>query len=99
MPIKLNIIGSFFNFKILTMLLSLIVSVFKSSELLVKPLFLPIFKNLFFLSFIISSADKSLKYSKFLNIEFLDNSLKDYLFFLLALIIGFLLLFQQNHLL
>ena len=26
---------------------------------------------------------------EFLNIEFLDNSLKDYLFFLLALIIGF----------
>ena len=40
-----------------------------SLRLSIKPLFLPIFKNLFFLSFKISSEESSLKYSKFLDID------------------------------
>ena len=35
---------------------------------------------------------------EFLNIEFLDNSLKDYLFFLLALIIGFFVIIPTKSL-
>ena len=40
---------TFLDFKILSRLFFLIVKVLKSSELLIKPLFLPIFKNLFFI--------------------------------------------------
>ena len=52
---------TFLDFKNLSILFCLNVKVLKSSGLLTKPLFLPIFKNLFFLSLIIYSEDKSLK--------------------------------------
>ena len=50
-------ISIFLDFKISIILISLIVSVLISSELLIKPSFLPIFRNLFFLSLKISSED------------------------------------------
>ena len=47
--------NNFFDLKMLSKLFFLMVKLLKSSTLLIKPSFLPIFKNLFFLSFIISS--------------------------------------------
>ena len=60
----------FFDFKIWLRLLLTEFNELRSSKLFMKPLFLPILKNLFFLLLKISSVDILLKNSKLLIIDF-----------------------------